>query len=597
MGTKHRKRYSVVTSLSVFLGCIFALHTPSLVKAAEVPTLDQIKGLSIIEGTSMSGHPMSYIKANLGEGKGEIPCKGLSDPKCQGVDISIAAYLTPCSATNTIGCINEVYAVDRSGNKTPATFVRTVAKDPINDFSEIPNSNIVNGEGAGGLWEFAKPLEGSTTNSYTLQSLLSGWTRNDGKPAGYSIFKISFSAVTTIKGDYRAPFFGIDKNDRLIGFGGSADDCVLTENQLCFKRVEMPPNYRFGISVRLPNSLSGWFHGRIYRPDFNITSLGSQGFEYRFEAAPVTVPIVKSIVPRNEWSSEFSKYVTDHWPMSNGGGLLMPGNSGKLAIELTSRFLPIIKDKSTASADFWYLSTLDRYGNGGIEEIVDDKIVKCSASPTKVSGIVTTNALVYTAGPPTFNPTTLSLDYKVLSPHLSEKDKENIGTYDLLVDSTVARCVYGFKSAAIRAQIEVVGNDGSNKVATTLFGEKGNWLILSANGFTYSDPTIRVKLTEVDEGPTPEEKAKAEAEAKAKAEAAAKARADEEAKLKAEAEAKAKAEEEARLKAAAEEKAKADAQAKAKSSTTKKTLTCVKGKQVRKVVASNPKCPKGFVKR
>jgi hypothetical protein len=585
-----RKTNVIVSSLALILSSLFALHSPTLTSAAEVPTLDQIKGLSIIEGTSMAGHPKTYVKARLGEGNSEIVCKGISDPKCKGLEISIASYLLPCSSKSTVGCISEVYALDRSGSKIPATFVRTIGKDPENDIAEIPGRNIVAGEGVGGLWEFPKALEGSVTNTFSIQTLLSGWTRDDDKQVNYSNFRISISAVTANKGGYKTPFFGFDSNNRLIGFSGNNDDCIVTEDELCYKRVEMPPSHRFGISVRLPNALSGWFHGRIYKPEFNINSLSSQGFEYRFEAAPVTVPIIKSIVPRNEWSSNFSKYVSDHWPMSNGGGLLMPGNSGRLAIELTNHFLPMIKDKSTSSADFWFLSTLDRSGNGGIEEIVDDKLIRCSDSPTKVAGIVTTNALVYTAGPPTFNSSTLSLDYTVLSPHFSEKDKENVGTYDLLVDSAVARCVYGFKSAPIRAQIEVVGSEGSNKVATTLFGEKGNWLILSANGFTYSNPTIRIKLTEVEQGPSPEEKAKAEAELKAKVEAEAKAKAEAEAKAKAEAEAKLKAESEAKAKAEAEAKAKAEA-------AKKKTITCIKGKLVKKVTAVNPKCPAGYKKK
>jgi hypothetical protein len=83
--------------------------------------------------------------------------------------------------------------------------------------------------------------------------------------------------------------------------------------------------------------------------------------------------------------------------------------------------------------------------------------------------------------------------------------------------------------------------------------------------------------------------AKAEAEAKAKLEAIAKATAEAKAKL------------EAIAKATAEAKAKAKADAKvlaAKLAAAKKsTITCVKGKVVKKVTGTKPKCPSGFSKK
>ena len=87
------------------------------------------------------------------------------------------------------------------------------------------------------------------------------------------------------------------------------------------------------------------------------------------------------------------------------------------------------------------------------------------------------------------------------------------------------------------------------------------------------------------------EEARLAAELRAKQEAEAKAKADEEARAKAEAEAKAKAEAEAKAKAEAEAKAKLEASKK------KITITCIKGKQTKKVTAVNPKCPAGYKKK
>jgi len=106
-----------------------------------------------------------------------------------------------------------------------------------------------------------------------------------------------------------------------------------------------------------------------------------------------------------------------------------------------------------------------------------------------------------------------------------------------------------------------------------------------------------------------EAEAKAAAELKAKQEAEAKAAAELKSKQEAEAKAAAelKAKQEAEAKAAADLKAKQDAEAaelkakqeaEAKAAAAKKTtISCVKGKQIKKVTAVKPKCPVGYKKK
>jgi hypothetical protein len=153
-----------------------------------------------------------------------------------------------------------------------------------------------------------------------------------------------------------------------------------------------------------------------------------------------------------------------------------------------------------------------------------------------VGGVVTTNALTYSSGPPTFNRETGALEYKVAGGNVA------LGSYDLAVKSDVARCIYGFSSAPISATISIVGEGGEQKVATTVVNERNGWLYLSAKGFTFSSPTIKVKLTQepvasVAAAPTATPTAKVS------------------------------------------------------------TITCVKGKTTRKVTAISPKCPSGFKKK
>jgi precorrin-6B methylase 2 len=96
-----------------------------------------------------------------------------------------------------------------------------------------------------------------------------------------------------------------------------------------------------------------------------------------------------------------------------------------------------IKDKATVLTSQWRVRTLsnsEMFSAGS-----------CIKDATGVTGIVTTNSLLYSEGPPTFNTETKTLNYKVASPHY-EKDgvTEFKGTYNLTVRDDIAECLYGF---------------------------------------------------------------------------------------------------------------------------------------------------------
>jgi len=129
----------------------------------------------------------------------------------------------------------------------------------------------------------------------------------------------------------------------------------------------------------------------------------------------------------------------------------------------------------------------------------------------------------------------------------------------LLLDSKVARCIYKFSNAPIKAEIEVFGSDGSNKVATTVIGEKNGWLFMSANGFTYSEPTVRIKLSQDPPAPVPTPTPTPTP--------------------------------------TVSESSDNQGGVVVSSGTKKKvSITCTKGSKTKKVTAAKPKCPKGYKK-
>jgi hypothetical protein len=231
-------------------------------------------------------------------------------------------------------------------------------------------------------------------------------------------------------------------------------------------------------------------------------------------------------------------------------------------MEQLKLWLPFVEDKATALLGTWSMRTLDGNELGGASQ--------CFTNGEKgITGIVTTNATQYSGGPPVFNKNDEILEYKVAAPHYTPKKAEFFGTYDLLMRSDVARCVYGFSSAPIKASLSIVNNGESQKIATESLGEKNGWVFLSAGGFTFSDPTIRVKLTQ-DPPPQPTPTPTPTPTVTA---------------------------------TPTPTPSPTTVPASSGSGTTKATqtskkvsITCVKSGKIKKVTAINPKCPKGYKK-
>jgi hypothetical protein len=235
----------------------------------------------------------------------------------------------------------------------------------------------------------------------------------------------------------------------------------------------------------------------------------------------------------------------------------MGGLSDSFTMELMNAFLPAIGDKGSKTTGYWSYSALNAWNQPAIQ--------RCSDGTGDLAGVVTTNALTYSAGPPTYNKDSGALEYKVASPHLEANGAVASGSYDLVLKSDVARCIYGFSKAPIKAEISISSETGEKKVATTVVNERDGWLNMSAKGFTFSSPTIQVKLTQEAPpvpAPTPTP-TPVVTEAPATIEAAAPV-----------------------------------ATQTAKPALAKKvTITCVKSKLIKKVTAVKPTCPKGYKKK
>jgi hypothetical protein len=300
-------------------------------------------------------------------------------------------------------------------------------------------------------------------------------------------------------------------------------------------------------------------HGRISSPDIQITK-GASFSTIDFQGYPIAVPIVYKRYQYSEMPAElkdlydvekggYKKACTDSPGYCAGGRtgpstdpnnrnvIVRPSPWDPFGMEQLKHWIPYVNDKATALPSFWSVRSLSSGEMAGASQ--------CFSDSTNITGIVTTNSTQYSAGPPKYDRSEGTLSYQVAAPHYGTTGDVFKGSYDLVLRSDVARCVYGFRQAPIQATLSITSADGTPQVATTVIGERKGWLYLTAKNFEFSAPVIKAKLSQEAE-PTPEATAKPVAPKVTK---------------------------------------------KAQS------ITCLKGKVKKVVKGANPACPKGFKKQ
>ena len=540
--------------ITLFVAAFLTGSISNSLASAKPDLSDPTQGIHITEGTIFL-NPLSLMGA-AGSDRNAIMtlCASLTDEVCTAANgISMLNHLPPCSSQISVNCISSVYAVDAAGKKTEGVFTKYATPDSKYDYPASERNNLPQGKSQGGIWQIPGIAHAGGNDFYFASTFLRGWLNKSpgvkvtNEKFGTKNLESTISPVKEIYGNFNqaiptdssSPCRGASENGCVGALidqrTAEQNSCVMMGGGICYSMQAFPQEYRFGMKVILGNIMMGWFHGRIFQPTIDIQSSGA-GQIITFEALPVQVPTLYERVNTSEIGPDFRAYLTSDRGFSNGGSYFMPGNSGQDAIDMAGSWLPLVKNKATTSRTYWNVRTLE--GNQ------DRDISRCSDRDDKLAGIVTNNSLVYSAGPPIYNRAEGSLDYKVLSPHLTAAGEVAIGSYDLVLRSDVARCIYGFSKAPIQAVISIINPDGENKVATTLIREKDGWLSLSAKGFTFSSPTIRIVLSQE-----------------------------------------------------AEVEPVVAPVVPTKKITKKTTITCVKGKVSKKVSGIKPQCPSGFKKR
>ena len=422
-------------------------------------------------------------------------CSDISSTLCdKDQHYSYATPLKMCLAEE-LNCVEKVSVKNKSGKSLPVEFVRNfpeVLRYPYKGSAEL---NLPDG---GTTFLVRIPsAQHAGGNLYLIKAVISGRKEPDDKIFTRPNLNAQITAVSLKSGTFSQPVHSFDPKSygsahtwANSSSGNCQVQCSSTESAVSYP---MPLDLEFGLQIRLTSKIDGWLNGRIAKVKSSI-STDSKSRQILFVSGnAVRIPIISGWVSKASAPLALTNFYNSMTAVQRDGGLgyqqgwlRTPGRT-ELGLQETSLWIPILGDKAVVAPTMWLFSSIGRGLING-----------CQVQEDELSGIVTTNATSYVSGPPTFNQTTQTIDYKVLAPHFLADGSTFKGTYDLTLNSELARCLYGFTKAPISATVSVVSIDGSNQIATIVTSEKNGLIHLGAYGFTFSSPTLRVKLFQKD---------------------------------------------------------------------------------------------------
>ena len=480
------------------------LSANSGVAGPPVPQSTVSLGLELRENFDVGKGPTS-IFGNEGNQLLSLWCPTTQAEHCtKATSIYGDINLGICKPTSELDCVDNAWAVDQTGKKINGELLKTAPIDTRFDIPENVDLNLPGSRGMGSIWRFPGVFNGAGVDTYFISAQSYVWlNKSSGIPISASKFiidspRVAIVAVREVAGSFTlAEPDDVSRGGRGPGVRGSSQlpdksQCIATDPTSCQQVVQFPDGYRFGLKLNVSQPLNGWFHGRFFQPAITSGSW-KRGTSLSIEAEPVKVPSLDFLVPNSQIPEAAKKLIFSgrDWGQSGGpeqGIKVTEQLSGPDIFNLINAFIPSYNNKASATTSYWSFKSLNFDRNS--------KVGRCSTNKTEVSGFVTTNALGYSPGPPEYDSSTDALEYKVSSPHLEASGLIASGSYDLVIQSEVARCIYGFSNAPIKAEISILDESGENRVATTFASEKDGWFALSAKNFTYSAPTLKVKLTQ-----------------------------------------------------------------------------------------------------
>ena len=536
-----------------------------------------------------------------------VLCSSFKDPKCAS-SASATAILPICKSISQADCVEALAVSTPQVESGSATHLKTIG-------TTIFPADAASGTPEGSDWSLFEVPQLKTAGEQYLYAVkvmvtLEKFPGVGVKSTDFSASVIPYTLGTTNTPPMRSEEFTDPTGKTTVSTINVDPNCVWKESTQCGVEGKFPKDARVKLTVHIGNYLSTWLHGRLTDPSVTIAAIDTKQNRLTVDAQPVDVPAARSsqlIDPSSSLANDFRDLAGNLPPGDLG---VMVEASDSTSLQVFFKYEKLFSNKATRLDSVWSfralgasaaqsvlattpttpadflaaMATMGAPSAAGVSTAANAlgmgaAAAKCSSqvsaitgavlgttSTTALIGLVTTNSMTYESTPPQF--VDGSLNYKVAGLHFNPDGSVFSGRYDLVMDAKVARCLYGYSdsNAPLQASVEVVDSDGSSRVTTATLREVNGWLKLGVYGFSFSSPTLKVKLTQATPVVKTEPAAPATAPAPVTTPATAPATAP----------------------------APVTAAVTTKVATKAKTISCVKGKTIKKVTGATPKCPAGF---
>lgn len=482
-----KKLFAILVAISLtFSGAVAA-------NAADAYNPDirqsQAPDATFVIGEEGSVDTYSLLHGNKGNGqtRSQFTCKSLADSACADAD-SFQAYsiLGVCKSASDENCIVKLeLSAGPQDSYHEAAYLKNISGIT---YSPAPSMNFI-GASTTSLWESKEVPSASGTTSYSITVRVNSGTGKAGRTFNAESVVAAVVPYLQKDGNYVDSFAETVERNHLgvrgIGIGGHSTECAWNEVGHCGVAQDFATGTKVRLTVRLPKELSGWYRGRLKDPEFDAKPFSAKNNIVTIGAEPAVVPrfaFTKSIASLDQTEKDYANRqgMAGGW---EGGFTTWARASDGPTFGFLDYFRKAVSDTSKGVNTLWNFGTINGNANG-----------RCLNDSSKVLGIVTTNSMVYDGGVPAYKGG--FLNYQVAGLHYMPNGTElAIGTYDMVIRSETARCLYGFSKAPLSATVSVISDQGAKTTATTVVSEKNGWLKLAAYGFTFSKKTIKVKIT------------------------------------------------------------------------------------------------------
>lgn len=426
------------------------------------------------------------------EGPHGLWCLSFTTENCKldiGSRVQAHAIIPACKSSEG-NCIQELVLATSASGRVRGQEITGFAKGF--GYPSLEGLNTPEGS-TPSLWRVPGVKHAGGSDLYVVAANMS-FQVIDGQRVEYGGISASIYPVTEVAGaTYRPAEVSTALVDgKLIwahdnGERGNTNDCTLTTTGTCWSREDFSPEVTAELAIRTSNEVSGWLHGRLQEPSISIEALSGSQNLIRVSAKPVEVPVMYAETKFSDLEPEFKEIFST--PFSSGGLFMgkkwykYPSYEDR-SRKLIARFAAEAKDTAAAVETSWQFNSISS----------SQAQAPCFAGQRGLIGLVTTNAMAYDQTAPKFSDGVL--EYSVAGLHYLPNGKKALGVYDLVIRGDVARCLYGFSRAPISGKVAVLTSDGEAIVATTQVSEQNGWLKLAAYGFTFSEKTISVRVTQ-----------------------------------------------------------------------------------------------------